>query len=360
MFHKRHPAAGARPGTLVLPEGAVPPKIHVIRYDHDQVEEIEVDDSAKLRALVVDGKITWIDVQGVGDEAVLRRIAEDFGIHLLALEDVVNAPQRPKIEEYADHLLMITRECQLSTKLELEVDQVGIFLGERYVLTFQEQYGDGLDCVRSRIRAGKGRIRHVGADYLAYAILDAIIDEYYPVVEGIGDDLERLEPRIMTRPTPATLARLNRHKALLLKVRRGIWPQRDALNRLLRDGSRFVTDEVRLHLRDTLDHASQVVDVVDSNRELVNGLMNIYLSVIANRTNDVMKVLTIMASIFIPLTFIAGIYGMNFDVMPELRWSWGYPVVIGVMGVTVVALLIFFFLKGWIGSGSVDGRDEEE
>ncbi len=360
LFRKRHPPAGSRPGTLVVPESTVAPRMHVIRYRPDEVEDIDVEDPGALRGIVTENSISWIDIQGLGDEALLRKVAEDFAIHPLALEDVVNAPQRPKIEEYDEQLLIITRMTSLGDRLELDVEQLGIFVGDRYVITVRERYGDVLDPVRARIRDGKGRIRTSSSGYLAYAILDTIVDGYYPVVESIGEALERLEPRVMTQPGPKMLERLNRYKSILLKLRRGIWPQRDALSHVMRDGSRFVPEAVRPFLRDTYDHCAQLVEVLDSHRELVNGLMGIYLSVVSNRTNDVMKVLTIMASIFIPLTFIAGIYGMNFEGMPELHSSWGYPMTLGAMVVTAVALLYFFRRKGWLGDSHGDDDDDDE
>ncbi len=233
-------------------------------------------------------------------------------------------------------------------------------LGRGYVLSFQERYGDVLDPVRVRIREGLGPMRASGADYLAYALLDTIVDGYYPVLEQVSDVLARLEERILTHPGPRSLNRLNRLKGLLVTLRRGIWPQREALNRLLRDGSPFISAEVRMYLRDTYDHAAQVVDVVDSHRELVAGLLNTYLSAVSNRTNDVMKLLTIMASIFIPLTFLAGIYGMNFEAMPELHTPWGYPALLGVMTLTALGMLYYFRRRGWLGEPSDDDEDDTE
>lgn len=356
-FRKRHPPVGARPGTLVMEPGALPPRIQMIRYRPDGVEEGLVSDPGTLGPPAPGQPgVTWIDVQGLGDERILRRLGERFGLHPLALEDMVNAPQRPKIEEYPHQLLLITRMARLEGTSEVDAEQVGLVLGPGYVLSFQERYGDVLDPVRVRIREGLGPMRRSGADYLAYALLDTIVDGYYPVLEHLGEVLARLEEQILSRPGRRTLARLNRLKVVLLGLRRGIWPQREALNRLLRDGSPFMSPEVRMYLRDTYDHAAQVVDVVDSHLELVAALLNTYLSALGNRTNEVMKVLTIMASIFIPLTFMAGIYGMNFEAMPELRSPWGYPVLLAVMVVTAAGMLYYFRRRGWLG----DPPDDED
>ena len=212
--------------------------------------------------------------------------------------------------------------ARLTDEMELDIEQVAMFVGETYVLSFGERPGDVLDPVRNRIKDGKGAIRGGGPGYLAYAILDTIIDAYYPVIERLSTKLEKLEDRVLVAPTPRLLDQLNRIKTDLVLLRRGVWPQLETLNRLLREPSPHLGEEVQVYLRDPADHCAQLVDVIDSHRELVNGLLNTYLSVVSNRTNEVMKVLTIMSSIFIPLTFVAGIYGMNFDFMPELRETW--------------------------------------
>jgi len=232
------------------------------------------------------------------------------------------------------------------------MEQVSIVMAEGYVITFQEHYGDVLDPVRNRIRSGKGLIRGKGSDYLAYAIADTIIDGYYPVLEKVGDRLEAMESEVIENPSPEVLLNLNRMKNQLINLRRSIWPQREAINSLLRDDFDLISDDVRIYLRDTYDHCVQSSEVAEMFREMATGLMNTDLSAIANRTNEVMKVLTIMASIFIPLTFMAGIYGMNFEHMPELHYRYSYPLLWAAMSVTAVGMLIYFWRKGWIG-----GRD---
>ncbi|MDH4036430.1 MAG: magnesium/cobalt transporter CorA [Candidatus Krumholzibacteria bacterium] len=360
IFRKRHPPAGSRPGTLVAPEGSPPPKIRVMRYDPAGVEEFDITDPEQLRDVASPGHVAWIDVQGLGDVARLRQVGAIFDVHLLALEDVVNAPQRPKAEEFEKQLLLIARMATIKSETLIEVEQVAVLLGDNYVISVQETYGDCLDPVRVRIREGLGRMRKSGPDYLAYAIIDTIIDGYYPVIDRLSTRIMRIEDLVLTRPTPATLNRLNRVKTDLVVMRRGVWPQQETVGRLLRDPSRFISESVKPYLRDTYDHCSQLVDVVDSHRELVNGLMNTYLSVTSNRTNEVMKVLTIMASIFIPLTFIAGIYGMNFQDMPELTKKWAYPAVLGVMTATGIGMLLFFRHRGWLGGDGADDEMDEE
>jgi magnesium transporter len=360
IFRKRHPPVGARPGTLVVAEDGLAPRIHVMQYDLGQVREQDIDNIDDLSALLRDDVVTWVDVQGLGDEKVMRRLGEVFKIHPLALEDIVNAPQRPKAEEYDHHLLLITRMVRMLNRYDIERDQTTLLIGKNYVASFQEMYGDVLDPMRQRIREGIGMIRKLGADYLGYAVLDTIIDAYYPVVEALSERLERLEDRVLGSPTRVTLDRLNRIKNDLVVLRRGLFPQLEALNRLVRDPNRFISDDVRVYLRDTNDHCAQVVDVIDSSRELINGLLNTYLSIVSNRTNEVMKVLTIISSIFIPLTFVAGIYGMNFEYMPELHSRWGYPGALGFMVLSTVLLMIYFRRRGWLGEGRRDDDDDDD
>jgi magnesium transporter len=360
LFRKRHPPVGAMPGTLLVPDNALPPKIHVMQYSRAEYTECDVEDVERLPGMLHAERVTWIDVQGLGNEALLRRLADLFKIHPLALEDVVNTPQRPKAEEYDDHLLLITRMVRLLGPYEMDREQVAIFVGSNYVISFQEHYGDVLDPVRHRIRDPRTPTRQHHADFLGYALLDTIVDGYYPILEALSDRLERLEDRVLTRnPTRKTLDRLNRIKNELIVLRRGLWPQLEALNRVLRDPNRFLCEEVRVYLRDTTDHCAQLVDVLDSNRELINGLLNTYLSIASNRTNEVMKVLTIMASIFIPLTFVAGIYGMNFKYMPETQSRWGYPLALAAMAVASGLLLLYFRHRGWIGGTDEEDDDDE-
>ncbi|MFK7768403.1 MAG: magnesium/cobalt transporter CorA [Mariniblastus sp.] len=352
VFRKRSPEVGARPGTLAVGEESVEPRIRLIRYDMQPgsvAKDERVDDIQDLRVVLDADAVTWIDVQGFGDLETIERIGEMFSIHPLALEDMVNVPQRPKAEIYGENVLIITRMVGLDQNNEVQMEQVAVLLSKNFVITFQEQYGDILDPLRERIGDSTSRMRKHGSDYLMYAIVDTIVDGYYPVIDKLGDHLEELENRVMENPSTESLVELNKTKNLLVNLRRAVWPQREAVNSMVRDDNTLISQEVRLFLRDTYDHCIQSAEVIEMYREMATGLINIYLSSVANRSNEVMKVLTIMASIFIPLTFMAGIYGMNFEYMPELKFRWAYPIFWGVMTATGVGMVVYFWRKGWIG-----------
>jgi magnesium transporter len=348
MFRKRHTPVGAKPGTLMINSHAQRPRIRGMKYKPDHLEEHDIAAVAELKNLLEEDTVCWIDVQGLGDEKVLREFGDLFSIHPLALEDVVNVPQRPKIECFEKHTLCITRMALLREQ-GLEPEQVSLFVGADFVLTFQERRGDVFDPVRNRIRQGGAIIRSSGPSYLAYALLDAVIDGFYPILETFGEKLEALEDEIMANPQPAVLHEIHQAKRDLLAVRRAIWPQREAVNALIRDENPLITDTVRVYLRDCYDHCVQIMDGVETYRELAGGLMDVYLSSIGNRQNEVMKVLTIMASIFIPLTFMAGVYGMNFENMPELHSPWAYPLLLAAMIAVAVGMIVYFRHKGWLG-----------
>ena len=349
LLVKRHPEVGARPGTLVVPAQAPAPIVRLLSYTTADVNEVDGASVEQLEEAFSDGSVSWIDVQGFGDESLIQSIGDLFELHPLLLADMVNVPQRPKVESYGDQLLIVVRMVRIDRPGHVDMEQVSIVLAKNYVLTFQERHGDVLDPVRQRIRSSKGPLRNHGADYLAYAIADTIIDGYYPVLESIGDHLEGLDEAVISNPTPQLLRELNETKNRLVNLRRSIWPQREAVNKLVRGDHEAITEDVRVYLRDTYDHCVQTTEVAEMYREMITGLMSIYLSSIANRTNDVMRVLTIMASIFIPLTFLAGIYGMNFEHMPELHVKWAYPAIWVAMLGTAGSMIVYFWRKGWIG-----------
>ena len=350
LFHKRHPPVGSRPGTLVIDEQSHAPIVRVMAYGPDELEEREVTDLEGVPAILAAHRVTWVDVQGLGDLTLISRLGELFGLHALALEDAVNVPQRPKSEAYERHHLYITRMTMLhSVTEEVDTEQVSIFLGENYVLTLQERYGDVFDPVRARVRAGIGPIRRTGPDYLAYALIDTVIDGYYPVLERMGEHLENLEEEALEHASKRTLRQIYDAKRQLLTIRRAVWPQREAVSSLIRDDSPLVSAEVRVFLRDCYDHAVQIIDVTETFRELAGNLLDLYMSSVGMRTNEVMKVLTVMASIFIPLTFLAGLYGMNFEHMPELSWPWAYPALLILMVVVGLGLVLLFRSRGWLG-----------
>jgi len=348
VFAKHNPEIGARPGTLAIPSGSPPPRITVVQYDADRVDRREIADVAELRGLHDARSVTWVDVQGLGDEAVIRAIGEAFELHPVALENAVNVPQRAKTELYEHHQLIIARTPVIDGEL-VRTPQVCFVVGEKYLLTFQERHFGFFDPVRERIRAGIGAIRSEGPDYLAYALIDTMVDRYYPVAQGLSDQIEELEDFVVENPHPEVLAQIHGLRRRLAVLRRVGWPQREAINALLREQTPFIGDRTKVFLRDTHDHIAQIVELIDSSREMASDLAEAYLSNVSHRTNEVMKVLTLMASIFIPLTFLAGIYGMNFENMPELSSRVGYFVVLGVMIALAVAMVVFFRRRGWIG-----------
>jgi len=353
---RRQSKPGASPGTLLVDPEAPKPVVRVIAYDETRCEEHDVTDPDELGRLVGRNGVIWVNVDGLGDAQTLERIAATFGMHHLALEDVVNVDQRAKVEEYGDNLFVVAR--MIHGNEEVASEQLSLYLGPGFVLTFQERTGDCFEAIRDRIRGGRKRIRSSGPDYLAYALLDALVDAYFPVVEHFGDELETLEEAVHTDPTAATLDRVQRVKRSLLSVRRAIWPHREAFRRLLNEELAPISRETLVYLRDCLDHTMQIIELVESYRETASDLMNLYMSEISNRMNEIMKVLTIIATIFIPLGFIAGVYGMNFDPdasrfnMPELGWRFGYPFALGLMGLVTAGLLLFFRRKGWLGGRS--------
>jgi len=346
---------GSMPGTLTIPFDAEPPVIVLIDYNEAKAIRLEVEQPEDCALYLDSESVSWVDVKGLGSENILQRVGHVFNLHPLVLEDVVNVPQRPKVEEFDDQLLIIARMVTLKKSGTGFVnEQVSLILGKHYLLTVQEEPDyDSFGPIRERIRLNKGTIRKHGTDYLAYALLDSIVDGFFPVLETFGEQLEELEDEVVASPTRQTLERIHQLKRELLMLRRAIWPQRDAINSLIRDGSDLISQDVRIYLRDCYDHTIQVLDMVETYRELASSLMDVYLSSVSNRMNEVMKFLTVMSSIFIPLTFIAGVYGMNFDAskspynMPELEWYWGYPACMAAMFIIAFVLVFFFWRRGW-------------
>ncbi|MEH2258500.1 magnesium/cobalt transporter CorA [Nostoc sp.] len=347
---------GTIPGTIFIDADAPPPIIFLIDYNQTNFIREQIETPEECVPYLEAESISWVDVQGLGSQDILQRLGKVFKLPPLVLEDIVNVPERPKIEDYEDQLLFIARMVVAKEKTcGFYSEQVSLILGKNYLLTVQEEpEHDCFEGVRSRIEKNKGTIRKQEADYLAYAVLDAIIDGFFPVLELYGERIEELEEEVIVRPTPKTLQNIYQIRRELLQLRRAIWPQRDAINSLIRDGSELISEEVRIYLRDCYDHTVQVMDMVETYRELASGLMDVYLSAVSNKMNEIMKVLTIVSTIFIPLTFIAGIYGMNFNTekspynMPELNWYWGYPLCWAVMLAIAFGLLFFFWRRGWL------------
>ncbi len=350
FFRRRHPPAGARPGTLVVDPEAPPSRMTLAVYSDEGVEEHVVAEVAEIPSLLQAGRKAWLDVVGLGSEDVLRALARQFSLHPLAIEDIVHVGQRPKIDSYAEHLLVVVRLLRPDESQLVAVEQLSLVLGRDYVLSFREGPGAVFDPVRRRLAEGLGPIRKSAVDYLAYALLDTVVDGYSPHLEDIGDEIDWLEESVMEDAHAALLERLTVVKRALLQLRRAVGPLRDALRTLVARGDGFFAETTRTYLRDTQDHCAQAMDVVDAYREVTNGLFNTYLSAVGNRTNEIMRVLTIMASIFIPLTFLAGIYGMNFQHMPELNVWWSYPLVLGLMIGVALGMTMYFRRRGWIGS----------
>ena len=369
------------PGMLHIAPDAAAPEIALTDYDAKKCDRVSCVSPRDVVAYLDQDSVTWVDVKGLGHAQTLEEMGEVFRLHPLLLEDIVNVPQRPKVEEMEDQILVIARMVTLRGtpshhwehsgddpswgEQDFLTEQVSFVLGEHYLLSVQEEPKyDCFEGVRERLEAGKGAIRKLGADYLLYALLDAIVDGFFPVLEVYGERLEMLEDEVVRNPSSQTLEKIHAMKRELITLRRAIWPQRDVINSLIRDGNGLIGDEVRVYLRDCYDHAIQVLDMVEMYREVASSLMDVYLSSVGNRMNEIMKFLTVMSSVFIPLTFIAGVYGMNFITeksrwnMPELNWEWGYAVCIGMMAGIAVSLLVVFWRKGWFDdySGQVRGR----
>jgi magnesium transporter len=341
------------PGTLRLDETVVP-RIMMIDYGEHEVVERELKSIDECVPFLESNNTTWIDIQGIGQSKLFESLGKIFRIHPLALEDCVNVPQRPKSDVYPEQQVLITRMASLSEG-DLVTEQLAILFGKGFVVTVQEEPNiDCLDPLRYRIRKARGSIRTAGADYLAYAIFDAVIDGFYPVLEHFGESLDELEMNVAEHGT-SNSTEIFELKRELLALRRAVWPQRELLASLLRDDSPHITADTRVYFRDTYDHSVQVMDMVETFREIASSLMDLQMTMVSNRLNEVMKVLTILSTIFLPMTFVAGVYGMNFSTekspfnMPELNWHLGYPFSILLMIGSAGSLLYYYYRKGWIG-----------
>lgn len=353
---RRRPPEGSVPGAIAVAHDAPEPVIRLMAFGADGLEERAMADVSELRErLAVPGRTVWVDVVGFGNRTLLEELREALGIHPLAMADVVHVPQRPKAELHDGHLLVITQMARVTEAGAVDVEQVGLILGPGWVACFQERPGDVFDPVRARLREPATRIRQMGADYLLYALIDAVIDGYFPVVEALGGVIDALEEEIIEQPSRASLARIHATRRTLLTLHRVQWRQLDAVNTMLRDEELPISQSLKPYLRDAHDHAFQTLDAVETYRDMVVGLIDLYMSSASQRMNDVMKTLTIVATIFIPLTFVAGVYGMNFDHMPELRWRWGYPAFWASMVALGGGLLLWFRHRGWIGRSEAGG-----
>jgi magnesium transporter len=336
---------GLPPGTLVhIGEKKVEEvKITIIEYDQANFEEKEVENVEECLPLKDQPTVTWINIDGLQEVKVIEKMGNSFVIHPLILADILHTGQRPKVEDFGDYLYIVLRMLYRDEEAdEITGEQVSLILGPNYVISFQEREGDVFNPIRERIRNAKGRIRKAGADYLAYALVDAIVDHYFVILETIGEKIESLEEELVTKPTPETLQMIHTLKRDLIFYRKSVWPLREVISGVQRGEFSLISEATGIYLRDVYDHTIQVVETIETYRDMVSGMLEIYLSSVSNRMNEVMKVLTIIATIFIPLTFLAGIYGMNFKFMPELEWHWGYPTVLLVMLLVVACMFMYF------------------
>lgn len=351
LLPKTSHKAGRSPGTLV--HVGKPPSanvdIHRIDYNPQHMTDHALSNPLDCRPSPEAIMVSWINFNGVHDLPLLEKIGVNFTLHPLVLEDIVNTEHRPKFEDFDSYLFLVLKMLHYDIQTaEIRTEQVSLVITSNTVLSFQEKQGDVFEGVRERLRNNKGRIRKMGSDYLAYALLDAVVDSYFAILEQIGEQIEQLEDELVLQPTPETLSKIHHFKREMILLRKAVWPLRELIGGLQRSESPFITDATGIFLRDVYDHTIQILDTVETFRDVLSGLLDLYLSSISNRMNEVMKVLTIIATIFIPLTFIAGIYGMNFEHMPELHWRWSYPALWLIMLAAGGCMFIFFKRKQWL------------
>jgi len=342
--------AGLPPGSLVyVGRRSHPTRLRVIAYDEDRVRDRALEATGRDFPLHEEAAVTWLDVTGLRDVDVLERIGRGYRIHPLVLEDILNTGQRPRVELFDDSIFLVLKMVNgIGEDGRLDLEQVSLLLEAGSLITVQEKEGDVFGPVRQRLRAGQGRIRRAGADYLAYSLMDAVVDRYFTVLEEIGEQIEQLEDVVVFRPGPTSVGRLHHLRRNLIVLRRAVWPLREELAALMREQHDLIDPATLPYLRDLYDHVLRVIETIETGREMIAGLLDVYLSSVSNRLNEVMKVLTIIATIFIPMTFLTGVYGMNFRHMPELDRWWGYPAVwlvnLGIAG----TMLLFFRRKKWL------------
>ncbi len=351
LIRKRSKKFGLPPGTPVfIGEKKIEKvKITIVDYDEDHLEEKEAKTIEECFPFKEKPTVTWINIDGLHEIEIIDKLGKHFDLHPLIIEDIVNTGQRPKMEDLENYIFFVLKMLYYDEKKDdITTEQVSLILGSNFVISFQERPGDVFDPVRERIRKSRGRIRKVGSDYLAYALIDAIVDHYFIVLEKLGEKIEYLEEELVTYPRPETLQAIHNLKRDNIFLRKSVWPLREVISGLERGESPLIEKSTEIYLRDVYDHTIQVIDTLETYRDMVSGMLDTYLSSVSNKMNEVMKVLTVIATIFIPLTFIAGVYGMNFEYMPELGWHWGY-VMVWIIMVTVTALMAFYFkTKKWL------------
>jgi magnesium transporter len=351
FIKKTSKKAGLAPGSLVHigEKKSESVKISLMNYDAAHLEEKQlptIDASFPYRDTP---PATWVNVDGLHELNVVEKMGAHFGIHPLVLEDIVHTGQRTKVEEFDNYIYIVLKMLVYDEKVDhITAEQLSLILGAHFLFSFQEKEGDVFDFVRERIRKARGRIRRSGCDYLAYALMDAVVDHYFVVLEKLGEKIETLEEQLLENPTPQLLEDIHHLKREMIFFRKQIWPLREVTNSLIKDPSQLIRESTHIFLRDVYDHTIQVIDTIESFRDVLSGLSDLYLSTVSNRMNEVMKVLTIIATIFIPLTFIAGIYGMNFEFMPELKWHWSYPALWVLLVAIFLSMVVWFKRKKWL------------
>lgn len=351
LVKKKLKKVGLPPGSIVHIGNKRDEKVKttIVDYSEAKFQEKEVKSVGECAPYKDKSTITWINIDGVHKIKVIEEIGKHFNLHPLILEDIVDTDQRPKIKDFGDYIFIILKMLYYDKKdNEIQVEQVSLILGKNYVISFQEREGDVFNAIRERIRNNIGRIRKLGADYLVYALIDAIIDNYFIIIEKLGEKIENLEDKVCSRPKPANLRVIHRLKRDLIFLRKSVWPLREVISILERGESSLILESTNVYLRDIYGHTIQVMDTVETLRDMTSGILEIYLSSVSNRMNEIMKMLTIVATIFIPLTFITGIYGMNFRNMPEIKLVWGYPIVLLGMLIIGIVMVIYFKRKKWM------------
>ncbi len=350
-INRRAKKSGLPPGTLIhigeKREEAV--RITYMDYDDHSFQEKQGVSVEECFPFKHTDTVTWINIDGIDEIPIIEKIGKAYDLHPLILEDIVTAGQRPKFDNYDQYVYIVLKMLTYNqTTLSVESEQISIVFGSNFVISFQEDVGDIWDPIRDRIRLAKGRVRKMGADYLAYSLIDAIVDGYFGILEKIGERIEGLEDELIEHPSESLLRQIHSLKREMMSLRRSIWPLRELISVMQRDESPLISSPTRVYLRDVYDHTIQIIDAIEGFRDIVSGMLDVYLSSISNRTNAIMKVLTMIATIFIPLTFVAGVYGMNFKHMPEIRWRWGYPAVLLLMGSVAGVMITYFRRKKWL------------
>lgn len=352
MIKKRSKKSGLPPGTLIHigEQRAEASKITVINYDDTFFQEEELTNVEECFPYKDKPSMTWINIDGIHQKEILEKLSGYFGFHPLVMEDIMNTDQRPKMEDYSDYLYIVLKMLYYKDEDNtVTTEQISLIIAPHIVISFQEGLeGDVFSFLRERLRNDKGRVRKMGSDYLAYSLIDAIVDSYFVILEKLGEKVELLEDELISDPATETLHEIHYLKREMIFLRKAVWPLREVIGMMMRGESPLIHDSMKIYLRDVYDHTIQVIDTIETLRDMVTGMLDIYLSSVSNRLNAVMKVLTIIATIFIPLTFIVGVYGMNFKYMPELEWRYGYPMIWLVMLTLGISMLIYFKKKNWM------------